>query len=469
MARHRRVRPSPRPRSTARTSPAALERIQPHTAGIDCGSAAHHVAVPPDRDPAPVRAFATFTPDLQQLAAWLTACRIKHVVMEATGVYWIPIFELLESRGFQVILVNGRHVKQVPGRKSDVSDCEWLRDLHIFGLLRGSFRPAEEIVVLRGYVRHRMTLIETAGATVQRMQKALVQMNLQLPVVLSDITGTTGLRIIRDIVAGVRDPQQLARHRDPRCQATAAEMIAALTGSYRAEHLFVLQQQLSHYDHLQTLLADCDTTLERYLTTLAAQASAPSTDLPPGGRRQRPQANAPRFDLRALLHRIAGVDLSQIDGIAPYNALRLVAEIGTDMTRWPDAKHFTSWLALAPQNKISGGRLLSSRTPTSANRAAGILRMAALSLTRTNTALGAFYRRLAGRIGKAQALTATARKLAVLVYRTLRDGLVYQDPGASLYDQQQRTRVLRRLQHRAANLGCTLIDSITGEIIGAVS
>jgi transposase len=463
MKRHR---PSPKPR----TSPHALERLHPHAAGIDCGSAEHFVAVPPDRDTSAVRSFPTFTADLYRLADWLTACRVTHVAMEATGVYWIPIFEILDARGFQVILVNARHVKNLPGRKSDVSDCEWLRDLHILGLLRGSFRPADEIVALRGYLRHRATLIESASSLVQRMQKALVQMNLQLPLVVSDITGVTGLRILRDIVAGHRDPHQLAAHRDYRCRASEAEIVAALTGHYRAEHLFVLQQNLELFDVYQRQLTACDVAIEAHLAQLAATTAPPSSPLPAARRRQKPRANEPRFDLRPPLHQLTGVDLSQLDGIGPYNALRLLSEIGTEMTRWPTEKHFTSWLTLAPHNQVSGGRLLRSRTQPSANRAAAILRLAAMNLGRTQTALGAFYRRVAFRIGKAKAVTATARKLAILIYRTLKDGLVYADPGAEAYDAQHRTHVLRRLRQRARNLGFGLIDLSTGEVVeGAVS
>ena len=465
MKRHRR-RPSPKPR----TSPHALERLHPHAAGIDCGSAEHFVAVPPDRDPTAVRSFPTFTADLYRLADWLTACRVTHVAMEATGVYWMPIFEILETRGFHVILVNARHVKNLPGRKSDVSDCEWLRDLHILGLLRGSFRPADDIVALRGYLRHRATLIESAGALVQRMQKALIQMNLQLPLVVSDITGVTGLRILRDIVAGHRDPHQLAAHRDYRCRASEAEIVAALTGHYRAEHVFVLQQNLELFDIYQRQLTACDVAIEAHLAQLAATTAPPASPLPAPRRRQQPRENEPRFDLRTPLHQLTGVDLSQIDGIGPYNALRLLSEIGTDMTRWPTDKHFTSWLTLAPFNKVSGGRLLSSRTQPSANRAAAILRLAAMNLGRTQTALGAFYRRVAFRIGKAKAITATARKLATLIYRTLKEGLVYADPGANAYDAQHRTHVLRRLRQRAANLGFGLINLSSGEVVeGAVS
>jgi transposase len=451
-----------------RVSPTVLDRMNPNVAGIDCGSAEHFVAVPPDRDPTPVQSFTTFTSDLVRLADWLTACRVTSVAMEATGVYWIPIYEILEARGFEVLLVNARHLKNVPGRKSDVSDCEWIRELHSVGLLRGSFRPTEAIVALRAYLRHRQTLIEGAGTYVQRMQKALVQMNLQLPLVVSDITGVTGLRILRDIVAGQRDPQHLAEHRDHRCRASKADIVAALTGHYRPEHLFVLQQNLELFDACQTQLAACDRAIDAHLQTLTAAAATPATPLPTPRVTKKPRENEPRFEIRIPLHHLTdGVDLTQIDGIAPYTALKLISEIGTDVRRWATEKHFTSWLTLAPKNKISGGRLLSSRTQPSANRAAAILRMTAMTLGRTQTALGAFYRRLAARIGKPQAITATARKLAILVYRALKGTLVYRDPGADAYDVQQRTRVLRRLRQRAATLGFELVNRATGEVLPA--
>jgi hypothetical protein len=304
VKRQRRRTPKPR------QSPAALERLHPNAAGIDCGSAEHFVAVPPDRDPTAVQSFPTFTADLHRLAAWLTACRITHVAMEATGVYWIPIFEILDARGFQVILVNARHVKNLPGRKSDVSDCEWLRDLHILGLLRGSFRPADGIVALRGLLRHRTTLIESTGALVQRMQKALIQMNLQLPLVVSDITGVTGLRILRDIVAGQRDPVCLAQHRDYRCRATEAEIVAALTGNYRTEHLFALQQNLELYDVYQAKLVASDTAIATQLAQLTATVTPPTTALPAPRRSSKPRENEPRLDLRTPLHQLTGTDLS---------------------------------------------------------------------------------------------------------------------------------------------------------------
>lgn len=452
---------------TARRSRATvLEQITPDVAGIDCGAAAHFVAVPPDRDPQPVQSFPTFTTDLERLAAWLTACRVKSVAMEATGVYWVPLYEILEARGFEVVLVNARHFKNVPGRKSDVSDCEWLRELHRVGLLRGSFRPPEAIVTLRAYLRHRHTLIESASTYVHRMQKALVQMNLQLTLVVSDITGVTGLRILRDIVAGQRAPAHLAQHRDRRCRASTAEIAAALTGNYRQEHLFVLEQNLELFDMCHTQLAACDRAIAAHLQRLTAHVPCPPLPVPAARVRTKPRDNEPRFEIRLPLHHLTGGhDLTQLDGIAPHAALKLIGEIGTDMSRWPTAKHFTSWLTLAPKNKISGGRLLSSRTQPSANRAAAILRLAAMSLSRTQTALGAFYRRLAVRIGKAQAITATARKLAILVYRTLTGDLVYDDPGAEAYHRQQHTRTLRHLRQRAATLGYELVHRETGEVL----
>jgi len=454
---------------TRRTSPSILERLQVDVAGIDCGAAEHFVSVPPDRDPAPVQAFPTFTADLQRLADWLLACGITSVAMEATGVYWIPVYDILEARGLTVLLVNARHVKHVPGRKSDVQDCEWLRELHSVGLLRGSFRPTAAILALRALLRHRDTLVKSAGTYVQRMQKALIEMNLLLPRVVSDITGRTGLLILRALVAGERDPHVLAQHRDPRCTATATEIAAALTGHYRDEHVFVLTQNLELFDMCQTQLAACDTAIEAQLATLTATTAPPPTPLP-RPRVTRRHGNEPAFDLRTPLHHLTGADLTQIDGIAPYTALKLLSEIGTDMSRWPTEKQFTAWLTLAPQNKISGGRRLSSRTQPSANRAAAMLRMAALSVVRGQTALGAFYRRLAVRIGKPKAITATARKIAILVYRTLRGTLTYQDPGAPTYNARQRHRLLRRLRTQAETLGFTLLNRETGEVLeGTVS
>ena len=453
-----------RPARASRPSPSVLDRIQVDVAGIDCGAAEHYVAVPPDRDPTPVQAFRTFTADLHRLADWLVACRVTSVAMEATGVYWIPVYDILEARGLEVLLVNARHIKHVPGRKSDVEDCEWLRELHSVGLLRGSFRPAGPILALRALVRHRDVLVQTAGTYVQRMQKALVQMNLLLPRVVSDIVGKTGLSILRALVAGERDPHVLAQHRDPHCKATTEDIVAALTGHYRPEHLFVLQQNLELFDMCQRQLSACDAAIETELQRLTAGVPPPTAPLP-RPRVTRRHGNEPHFDIRPVLHHLTGVDLTQIDGLAPYGTLKLIAEIGTDMRRWPTEHHFTAWLTLAPQNRVSGGRRLSSRTQPSANRAANVLRVAAMGLVPGQTALGAFYRRLAVRIGKPKALTATARKLAILVYRTLTGTLIYKDPGANIYNTRQRARLVRRLKHRADTLGFALLNRETGEIL----
>jgi transposase len=452
--------------SRAQPNPPILERIKPDVAGIDLGSSEHYVAVPTDRDPNPVQAFKTFTQDLRRLADWLAACGIRSVAMEATGVYWIPLFEILDSCGFEVLLVNARHVKNVPGRKSDVRDCEWLRDLHSVGLLRGSFRPADAIVALRGYMRHRDTLVKSMSSVVQRMQKALTQMNVQLPLVLADITGKTGLAIIEDIVSGRTNPEQLAKHRDPRCRATKAEFAAALTGNYRPEHVFVLRQNLELFKVHLSQLAECDTALEMHLQALVKKRGQPAAQL--SGKRRKRVGNEPAFDVAAYLYGLTGVNLTEIDGIGPLSALQLISEIGTDMSRWPTEQHFASWLSLAPNNKITGGRLISSKTSTSANRAAAILRMAAMALGKTQTALAAFYRRLAVRIGKPKAITATARKLAGLVYRMLKGELAaYQDPGPDAYNLRLRHRAIRHLRRRAENLGFILTPSTGDEPLAA--
>jgi len=334
------------------------------------------------------------------------------------------------------------------------------------GLLHASFRPTAEIVALRSYMRHRQTLIEAAATCIHRMQKALTQMNLQLHHVLSDLTGVTGLAIVRDILAGVRDPGTLAAHRDGRCKASQQEIAAALTGNYRAEHLFVLRQNFEAFEFHQRQIAQCDQAIEAQLTSLAETRQPTSSEPPAARARCKPSKNEPRVELRAPLHRITGgADLSQLDGIGPYGALQLIAEIGTDMSRWPTEKHFTSWLTLAPNNKISGGRLLSSKTQPSANRAAAVLRRAAMSLTRSATALGAYYRRIAYRLGQPKAITATARKLALLVYRVLRGDIVYRDPGATAYLQLHRARLINSLRRRAKEFGLSLVNLETGEVL----
>jgi transposase len=326
------------------------------------------------------------------------------------------------------------------------------------GLLRASFRPQAEIAGLRAYLRQRERLLDYAAAHIQHMQKALTQMNLQLHHVVSDITGVTGMSIIRAIVEGERDPAVLASHRERGCHASVETMCQALVGNYREEHVFALTQALELHDVYQTKVAACDKQIQAILTRLKQTAPPPANKLIPVRRRTR-QPNAPAFDARAALHAILGVDLTQIDGLGPYLALKLVGECGTNLTAWPSAKHFTSWLALAPHNKISGGKVLSSKTQRTSNRAASLLRLAAATVGRTDTALGAFYRRLSARVGKAKAITATARKIAVLFYNTLRHGMSYTDPGATYYEDRYRQRVLNNLQRRAKSLGFVLREA----------
>ena len=432
-----------------------LKMVNPAAAAIDIGSTMHMAAVNPDACDTPVRSFGTFTQDLHDLADWFEACGVTSVAMESTGVYWIPAFEVLEARGFDVILVNARYAKNVPGRKTDVSDAGWLRQLHSYGLLRGSFRPVAEIATLRAYLRQRERLVEYAAAHIQHMQKALMEMNLQLHHVVSDITGATGMRIIRAIVAGERDPEALAAFRDIRCHSSIEVIKAALVGNDRDEHIFALTQSLELYDVYQAKIEDCDRKLEAAVAALTVRADG---DVPalPKARTKRKQVNAPSFDVRAALYGVLGTDLTQIHGLGPSLALKLVAECGTDLRAWKSAKHFTSWLCLAPGNKISGGKVLSSRTRRSSSRAAALLRLAATTIGRSDTALGAFYRRLSSRIGKQKAVTATARKIAVLFYNALRFGMAYHDPGAAAYEARHRTRVLANLQRRAKTLGFEL-------------
>jgi transposase len=442
-----------------RQSPSRRQRdlapIHPHAAAVDIGARMHVAAVSPRSDPELVRTFGTFTGDLQRLADWFEQCRVTTVALESTGVYWIPLYEILTQRGFAVVVVNAREVKQVPGRKTDVCDAQWLQRLHEYGLLRASFQPQGEIATLRSYLRQRERLLEAAAAHIQHMQKALTQMNLQLQHVVADITGQTGLRIIRALVAGERDPDRLATLRDGRCKTPLATLRAALVGNDREEHIFALAQALELYEVYQTKVAACDERIAAVLERLQAQSPPPATALPLP-RRAQPQANEPAVPVRAALHAILGVDLTQIDGIGPYLALKLVSECGSDLAAWPSAQHFTSWLGLAPHNKISGGKVLSSRTRRSGSRVAALLRLAAGAVGRTQTALGAFYRRLAARVGKVKAITATARKIAVLVYNTLRHGIAYADPGASYYEERYRQRVLSNLRRRAKSLGYVL-------------
>jgi len=432
---------------------AVLSITHPNAAGIDIGSAAHFVAVPPDRDDEPVRQFASFTVDLNGIADWLQACGVDTVAMESTGVYWIPLFELLESRGFTVLLVNARHVKNVSGRKSDVLDCQWLQQLMTYGLLGGAFRPTEQVCVLRSLWRQRGMLLRSQAKGVQHMQKALTQMNIQLANVISDVVGQTGQKILRAIVAGERDGLVLGAMKNVRIHASAEDIAKSLQGNWRAEHLFALKQALAAFDFVGTQLAECDREIEAQLKSLQVHDGEPAKDKKRGGRSR----NAPKFDLRTQLFKMCGVDLTRIDSIDVTTALAVISETGADMSRFPSEGHFASWMGLCPGTKITGGKVISGRTKRSANRAAQALRLAAASLRTSQSALGAYYRRLCARMDKPKAVTAAAHKLARLIYRMLTKGEEYTDRGQAYYDERYRERVLRQLNRRAQNMGMQLV------------
>jgi transposase len=429
-----------------------LKVIQPQAAGLDIGSEEIWAAVAPDHTVEAVRKFGTFTPDLQALADWLTACGADTVAMESTGVYWIPVYEILEARGFQVYVVNARHVKNVPGRKSDIQDCQWLQGLHSVGLLRGSFRPEGEIVALRAYLRHRATLIEHRAAHIQ-------QMNVQLTQVVSDITGVTGLAIVRAIVAGQREPQQLAALRQSGCKKSAQELAKALTGNYRPEHVFALKQALALYDFYTEQMAACDAEIERQFANLKP-LSEDLPPLPPSDKRESHSKNGPSYDARSYLYRLTGVDLVAISGLNESTVQTIISEVGTDLSAFPSEKHFCSWLGLAPHNDISGGKRLRSRTLPTHNRAGQAFRMAAQSVSRSpDSAFGAFYRRMKARLGAKQAIVATAHKIARAFYHILKQHTPFHDMGGEEYERRARQREIKNLEKRAAKLGLALVET----------
>ena len=447
-------------RSQRQSLPAGLSQVNLNAAGIDVGASSHFVAVPGDRWEHPVREFASFTAELYRLADWLTDSGVDTVAMESTGVYWIPLFGVLEDRGFEVMLVDPRRIKNVPGRKSDVQDCQWLQQLHTYGLLSAAFRPDAEIRRLRSYLRQRAMLVEYAAHHVQHMQKAMTQMNVKLQHVIRDITGKTGMAIIEAIVGGERDQEKLAQLRDPRIRADEAAIASSLQGHWRDEHIFELTQALELYRVYQGKIAECDLEIEAQLERFEDRRE----DGPPAEKsnRKKKQKNEPDFDVRGHLLRMTGVDLTRIDGVDSHTALKVIGEIGLDMSRWPTSGHFASWLGLSPNNRVTGGRVISSRTKPSANRAAKALRLAANGLHRSDSALGAFLRRKKTHLGSPKAITATAHKLARIIYATLKYGQEYTDAGAEYYETQYRQRALRAAQRRAAQLGYQLVP-LTGE------
>jgi transposase len=434
-------------------SRAGIEVTHPDAAAVDVGGATHYAAVRPDIDD-PVRSFECFTADLNAMADWFGQCGVKIVAMESTGVYWIPLYEVLERRGFKVLLVNAREVKNVSGRKSDVLDCQWLQQLLTFGLLRGAFRPADHMCALRSLCRQRARLLRDQGRYVQHMHKAMTLMNLQLANAISDVAGVTGQKIVRAIVAGERDPQVLAAYRDCRIKATEEEIAASLLGNWRDEHLFALKQALGAFDFCASQLAECDAEVERALKLLHAHEGSPAA-----GKRRSRSRNAPKFDVREHLFKVCGVDLTRIDGIDITTAMTVISEIGVDMSRFETVKHFCSWLGLCPGTKISGGKVLGKASKRSANRATQALKLAAAALRSSRSALGAYYRRMCARMDKGKAVTAAAHKLARMVYLMLTRGEEYVDQGQLYYEERYRERVVRGLAKKAADLGLQLMPA----------
>ena len=438
----------------------SLEVVHPHASGIDIGNESHYVAVPPDRDSQPVRHFGCTTAELREMAAWLKQCGICTVAMQSTGVYWIAVYDILEEAGFEVYLVNARDTKNLPGRKSDVQESQWLMKLHTYGLLRNSFRPTAEVRHMRTYWRQRNDLVQSASRHIQRMQKVLTQMNVQLANVLSDISGATGQAIINAILAGERDPHKLAALRDPRVRASQEQIARYLEGHWQEDLLFLLKQEQQAYEFCQKQIAACDRELEHYLH--GRQDRSAGAVLPKETRKNRllkKKGHKPQFDLRAQLFRMCGTDLTQIDGIDVRTAATILSEAGWDMSKWKDEDHFVSWLRLCPDNRISSNRIIGKgRLPTN-NRASITLRMAATSLRVSNTYLGAQFRRLRTRLGAPVAIKAMAAKLARLVYRMLRYGMKYVELGATFYDAQHRARQITNLKWKARQLGLQVVEA----------
>jgi len=436
-----------------------LQIVYPNAAGLDIGSSEIMVAIPPDREGETVRAFGTYTPDLIQLAEWLKENGVTHVAMESTGVYWIPIYELLVERGFEVIVVNARHIKHPPGRKSDVQDCQWIQRLHSYGMLSGSFRPGADMCTLRAYLRHRDNLIEDRAKHIQYMQKALVQMNLQLGQVLSDLTGVTGLEILRAIVGGEHDPVELSKLRHGRCKHSQEDLIKALTGHYRKEHLFVLKQALELFDTFSQRLLECDQEIEALLDEIRPELPDDFPPLPPDPKPYSHCKNAPNYDARTPLYELAGVDLITIPGMNENLLQKILSEVGTDMSRFPTVKHFCSWLGLAPHNAISGGRVLYSHTLKNHNRAGQAFRLAAQAVSRGKSVYSEFYRRVRARSGSKEAIVATAHKIARTFYFMLARRQPFRIIDLETYIRVQREKDIHRLLIRAAKLGFSLLPA----------
>jgi len=443
-----------------------LPEIRQNTAGIDVGATEHWVSVPSDRDPEAVRCFGGFTRDLHAIADWLKACGIDHVVMESTGVYWIPLFEILEERGFEVALVNAKHLRNVAGRKADWTDCQWIRIVYSRGLVSASFRPPDQITALRSYLRHRKMLVEYAASHVQHMQKALAQMNIHLHHVISDLTGVTGTKILEAILTGNRDPQSMAQLRDRRIKSSPEVIAKSLEGNYRPEHVFALKQAFDLYQTYRQQIDACDQQIQRHLQELDSKVDPDHNPLPPSRRQRRisKKRNEIRFDCRRETYRIAGVDLTTIDAIDESTALLVLSEAGSDMSPWKTEKHFASWLNLSPNHQISGGKILNRNTRKQKNRLRDALRICGQSLLHSQSALGAYCRRICSRIGHPKGIIATAHKLACLIYRMLKYGGAYVDKGQQHYEQRYEERIVKNLARNAKHHGYQLIPLVEAQV-----
>ncbi|MFH0974959.1 MAG: IS110 family transposase [Spirochaetota bacterium] len=425
-----------------------LKQINLDAAGIDIGSEFHYVAVPEDRTDESIRKFGCYTADIEGMAKWLKECGIKTVAMESTGVYWIPVFQILEANGFEVLLVNARHIKNVSGRKTDIVDSRWIQQLHTYGLLQGSYQPEPVIRKLRTYLRHRENLIRSRGTHTQRMQKCMIQMNIQLHKVISDITGFTGMRIIRSILDGERDPLKLAQLKSSRIRNSADIIAKSLEGNYQEEQLFCLRQEVDQYEYISRKISECEEMIEKTINEMNGDTNDNSDE-------NNDKNN--KKNIRTKLHAVCKVDLTEIDGLDINNIETIISEVGVDMNKWPTDKHFGSWLGLSPNSKISGGRILSSKSKKVVNRAATAFRLAAYSAGRSDSSIGAFYRRLRSRMGAPKAITATAYKIARLFYMCMKTGKSYKDLGADYYEKMYKERVLRNFKQKAASLGFSLV------------
>jgi transposase len=439
-----------------------MSRIHPHAAGVDIGAEEIVVCVAPNETTQLVRGFGNYTVDLNAIADWLREHRIKTVAMESTGVYWIPLFELLEARGFECLLISSRSLRRVAGRKSDVSDAQWVQTLHNYGLLESSFRPQADLVALRALLRHRRSLVDHRSPHVLHMQKALLQMNIQLSQAVSDVTGVTGQKIIRAILSGVRDPQVLAAEREPGCKKSEAEIAKALTGTWREEHLFVLKQAVALYDFYSEQILECDEEIERMYAETRPDWDAGELPALPARKRNSHSKNRHRESekIRGHLKRISGVDISLVDGMGVSLAQTVILECGTDMSKFPTEKHFGSWLGLSPKHEISGGKILNNKVLKTKNRAGQAFRMAAQSVKQADCPFGVFYRRLRARLGPAQATVATARMIACVVYRMLKYQIEYDPLSVNEYQQQYEEQQIRYMQKRAAKFGYQLVPAL---------